>query len=207
VIHAGASPPKARVIHAGASPPKARTIILEGAAYAALSAIWEALMQEQLNFYEVDANYIAYLMTFDTHVPRVDYSEQSAHNKFLCGVVLSIREYNYFAPVSSFRVPQRTNVIIRDNSGNGISSVRLSFMVPAPSDVLSVKSISGEPSAPYRNLLNMELNYCRKNANAIYSRARFIYNAVVVKKDPFIAEKCCDFERLERACLEYAKRI
>jgi|GEM_PF-5817076 len=32
-------------------------------------------MDKQLDFYEVNADYIAYLLKFDSKVPHVDYSE------------------------------------------------------------------------------------------------------------------------------------
>ena len=42
-------------------------------------------MDKQLYFYEVSADYITYLLRFDSKVPRVDYSADTKHNKFLCG--------------------------------------------------------------------------------------------------------------------------
>ena len=70
-------------------------------------------MDRQLDFYEVNAEYIAYLMRFDAKVPYVDYTAESGHDKFLCGIVLSVNGHDYFAPISSFNTPQRTNMIIR----------------------------------------------------------------------------------------------
>ena len=69
-------------------------------------------MDKQLDFYQVDADYITYLLKYDSRVPKVDYSAEGAYEKFLCGIVLSINEHDYFAPISSFRTPQRTNIII-----------------------------------------------------------------------------------------------
>jgi len=51
----------------------------------------------------------------------------------------------------------------------------------------------------------MELRYCRRNANAIYSRAKFVYEAVTIKQDPLMVKNCCDFSALEAACIEYSK--
>jgi len=36
-------------------------------------------MDNQLFFYEVSADYISYLLTFDSKVPLVDYSAKSKH--------------------------------------------------------------------------------------------------------------------------------
>ena len=164
-------------------------------------------MDKQLDFYQVDAEYIAYLLKFDSHVPKIDYSAENAYEKFLCGIVLSIHGHDYFAPISSFKTPQRTNIIIKDVNGKDVSSIRFSFMIPVPPDVVTVKRIADEPSAQYRILLDMELRFCRRNTNAIYSRARFVYDAVTVKKDPLMVKNCCDFKELEAACANYAKNI
>ena len=164
-------------------------------------------MDKQLNFYQVNANYIAYLLKFDSRVPKVDYSAANAHDKFMCGIVLNVHDQNYFAPISSFRTPQRTNIIIKDDKGKDISSIRFSFMIPVPDWVVSIKLIANEPSLKYRILLNMELQFCRRNANAIYSRARFVYDSVTVKKDPLMLKNCCDFHALEAACAQYTNSI
>ncbi|MDR3120537.1 MAG: type III toxin-antitoxin system ToxN/AbiQ family toxin [Clostridiales bacterium] len=68
---------------------------------------------QKLKFYEVDAEYIRYLTAVDSKVPRIDYSEAGRHNKFLCGIVLAVGGHNYFAPVSSFKTPQRSSFIIK----------------------------------------------------------------------------------------------
>jgi len=164
-------------------------------------------MDKQLDFYQVDADYITYLSQYDSRVPRVDYSAANAHDKFMCGIVLNVCDQNYFAPISSFRTPQRTNIIIKDDNGKDISSIRFSFMIPVPDWVISVKLIADEPSLKYRILLNMELQFCRRNAKAIYSKARFVYDSVTVKKDPLMLKNCCDFHALEAACAQYVKPI
>ena len=45
-------------------------------------------MDKQLDFYQVDAQYIAYLLKHDGRVPKIDCSAENAHEKFLCGIVL-----------------------------------------------------------------------------------------------------------------------
>jgi len=130
----------------------------------------------------------------------------NAYDKFLCGIVLNVEGHDYFAPISSFRTPQRSNIIIKDANEKDVASIRFSFMIPVPSSAISIKRIADEPSPKYRILLNMELQFCRRNANAIHSRARFVYNAVTVKKDTLMVKNCCDFKKLEAACDEYTKK-
>ena len=160
-------------------------------------------MDKQLYFYEVSADYISYLLKFDSKVPRIDYSKTSQHDKFMCGIVLSVNEHDYFAPISSFVTQQRTNMVIKNEKGKPISSIRLSFMIPIPPNVTTVKNIKNEPSPEYRRLLNLELQFCRKNANAIRRMAKHIHNSVVNGKDPIMIKNCCDFIKLEIACAKY----
>jgi len=94
-----------------------------------------------LRFYEVASSYIDYLVKVDPRVPHVNYSATSPHDKFLCGIVLTINDHDYFAPISSFTVPQRTNILIRNAQGRVLSSIRLSFMIPIPPGAASLKDI------------------------------------------------------------------
>jgi protein AbiQ len=79
-------------------------------------------------------------------------------------------------------------------------------MIPVPSGAYHYKDISKEPNAQYRALLIREYIYCNKHSNAVFRTARYVYNAVTLKKDPLMIKNCCDFKALEAACAEYAKR-
>ena len=156
-----------------------------------------------LKFYEVDASYIDYLLKVDSKVPHIDYSASSPHDKFLCGIVLTVDNHDYFAPITSFNKPQRTNVLIRNAQGRVLSSIRLSFMIPVPPDAVSLKNIDAEPSQSYKFLLYNELRFCNRNADYIRQRAKIVYDAVTVKEIPLMVQNCCDFKKLEAACAEY----
>ncbi len=160
-------------------------------------------MDKRLDFYEVSVDYISYLLGFDSKVPRIDYSATSKHDKFLCGIVLSINGHNYFAPISSYTTLQRTNMIIKNEDGNPISSIRFSFMIPVPLMAVSLKRIKDESSPEYRRLLDLELRFCQKHSKTIYRMAKYVYSTVVENKDSIMVKNCCDFRKLELACQEY----
>jgi len=162
-------------------------------------------MNKPLDFYEISADYISYLLQFDSKVPKVDYSNTGRYDKFLCGIILTVNDQNYFAPISSFVTKQRTNIIIKNEKGKPISSIRFSFMIPVPLNEVSVKRIKDEPSLKYRRLLDYELRFCRRNANTIIRLAKYVYSSVVEKKDSHIAINCCDFTKLEAACTNYTQ--
>jgi protein AbiQ len=160
----------------------------------------------ELKFYEIDPVYISYLSKVDKKVPQVDYSATSTHDKFLCGIVLTVGDHNYFAPISSFKTPQRTNLIIKSERRSALSSIRFSFMIPVPHGVATLKDVASEPSPDYRRLLDWELQFCNKNARAIFSLARFVYDTVINRKDPIMVKNCCDFKALEKACAAYERQ-
>lgn len=67
-----------------------------------------------LNFYNVDVEYVEYLRRFDSRVPYIQYGDR---DKFVCGVVLTVNGYQYFAPVSSKIGKQQTSLVIEDDHG------------------------------------------------------------------------------------------
>ena len=127
-----------------------------------------------LKFYEVDREYIKYLReTGDSKIPKIDYKN---HQKFFCGIILTINNFNYFAPVSSYNKKVHTAFLIKDkdretNKLKPISSLRFSFMFPCPIEYLNQKDFSKEDEQ-YKILLRKELAYCNKNIDKIEKLAQ-----------------------------------
>ena len=66
----------------------------------------------KLKFYEVDSEYIKFLKeNADDKIPNLEYEN---HKKFFCGIVLTINNFNYFAPVSSYNKKAHTAFLILD---------------------------------------------------------------------------------------------
>lgn len=158
----------------------------------------------KLKFYEVDSEYIKYLKeNGDDKIPNVQYKK---HKKFFCGVVLTINNFNYFAPVSSYNKKVHTSFLIMDKDKETkmlkpISSLRFSFMFPCPIEFLNQKDFSKEDEK-YRNLLRKELRYCNINREKIKKQANQVYklgmNEMTRKKF-----NICDFKKLEKAYLKF----
>jgi protein AbiQ len=144
---------------------------------------------EKLNFYDINIEYIKYLQKFDSKIPNIEYSET---NKFVCGIVLNINSFNYYAPISSFRTKQKTNILIYDKD-KIISSVRFSFMFPAPKSVLKVKNIKADQ---HKILLDKELRYCNSIREEIFQTAKRVYKYGTNPKR-FYFKNCCNFKILE----------
>ena len=155
-------------------------------------------------FYDVDANYIHYLQQFEPKVPRVEYSNNS---KFVCGVVLSINDIDYYAPVSHFNKPQQTNFPIR-HKGNVISTIRFCFMFPAISEVLHEIDFAkiAITDLPYAQLLNIEYEYCKINIDNILSKATKVYTMGTNPED-WNYRNCCNFKLLEQHYKDYNSSV
>ena len=157
-------------------------------------------------FYEVDSKYIKYLKeNGDEKIPNIDYKK---HKKFFCGIVLTINNFNYFAPVSSYNKKAHTAFLIMDEDKDSkalkpISSLRFSFMFPCPIEYLSQKDFSKE-DVKYQSLLRKELHYCNVNREKIKKIASDVYK-LGLKENTRKRFNICDFKRLEEKCLEYVK--
>lgn len=160
----------------------------------------------KLKFYEIDGTYIKYLKeNGDNKIPNIEYEK---HKKFFCGIVLSINNFNYFAPVSSYNKKLHTVFLIMDKEKNikklkPISSLRFSFMFPSPKECLSLKDFSQE-DRKYQTLLRKELHYCNINIEKIKKLANEVYKLGLNEKTR-AKFNICNFKKLEEKCLEYKK--
>ena len=157
-----------------------------------------------LKFYEVDSEYIKYLKeNGDDKIPNIEYKK---HKKFFCGIVLTINNFNYFAPVSSYNKKVHTSFLIMDKDKETkklkpISSLRFSFMFPCPTEYLSQKDFSKEDEK-YRNLLRKELRYCNKNREKIKKLANEVYK-LGLKEETRKKFNICNFKKLEETYFRY----
>ena len=157
-----------------------------------------------LKFYDVEENYINYLKTIDRQIPDITYT---TNNKFVCGIVLDIDGVSYYAPISHTTKRYRTSKLIYDN-GRPISSIRFSFMFPAPQSVLTEKNFAQIRAIDphYADVIAAEYQYCIKNESDILQKARSVYNIGCNKEHQF-NYTCCDFKKLEAEYSKYDKTV
>lgn len=157
----------------------------------------------KIRFYNISEDYINYLKKVDRQVPNVKYDTV---NKFVCGVVLKVGEFSYYAPISSKTQKQRTNILITNKAGKIISSIKFSFMIPVPIDVLTELNFDEirKSDAKYADLLEEEYFFCKYNAHLIEQKALNVYE-IGCNKDHFLNYTCCNFKKLEGAMLLYEK--
>jgi len=153
-----------------------------------------------LKFYDIDEDYVKHLQSIDRQIPNIGYS---ANNKFICGVVLNINGFNYYAPISSNPQIQRTNLPIYDKYNKVIATIRFCFMFPAPLSVLTEKNFKLIDSIDrkYADLLAVEYNYCISNESKILTKAKSVYEIGCNKNHKF-NYTCCNYKSLEQKYIE-----
>ena len=154
-----------------------------------------------LKFYDVDSNYVKYLQSYDKQIPNISYS---SNNKFVCGVVLSINNCNYYAPISSITRLYRTSYPIKNSDGSVIATIRFCFMFPVPLAFLVEKDFSliRQHDSAYADLLLKEWNDCRLNEAAVLLKAQSVYKIGCNKSHKF-NYTCCNFPLLEQKMRAY----
>jgi len=156
-----------------------------------------------LNFYEVDYDYIKHLKEVDDKVPDIKYGE---NDKFFCGVVTEVNGFKYFAPITSFVGKQQTNLLIYNSKNEKIASIRFCFMIPVDEKYLKVKSIKQVSNEFYKKLLSTELSFCRKNKTRIQNAAKRVYAYGTNPNHPQY-DNCCNFKELETRAEKYNQSI
>lgn len=163
-----------------------------------------------LNFYTLDNNYIEFVKKAEmekrgfSRIPNMEYGK-TRKPKFLCGIVLSVHNVDYYVPVSSYKRQQADNFLIHADNGMVTSSLRFNYMFPVPPQILHERTIKNEPDRAYRALLAQELRYCLKNQGKIQYLAERTYKRVILGKNSGLVLNSCDFPLLEKKCLEYCK--
>lgn len=158
------------------------------------------LGESMLSFYYINKDYANYLRNFDTKVPALDYD---SHDKFFCGIVLSIQDNDYYVPISHDTIKYQTSMRILDK-GRPISSLKFSFMIPIPNT--EIKRIDfneiAKEDPKYADLLRAEYKFCAANEANIINKANAVY---LIGNNPNhkLHDICCNFKILEEKCKEY----
>ena len=161
-----------------------------------------------LFFYDVDTKYVNYLKAAEiakrgfTRVPDIEYKNE---RKMVCGVVLEINDFKYYVPVSSYKIKQPNNILIRldDDKFNPVKgSLRFNYMFPINDSCISKRDFSNEPPGR-REFLRRQWIYCNSIETAIREMAENTYYSVISGNDISLLNASCDFKFLEKISKTY----
>ncbi|HBA50828.1 MAG TPA: type III toxin-antitoxin system ToxN/AbiQ family toxin [Lachnospiraceae bacterium] len=162
-----------------------------------------------LSFYLVDSAYCDFLRKSD---PRVPYTMEHKSTRPFVGIVFTINNVRYYAPLSSPKPKhlQMKNQLdfLKINHGTwGV--INFNNMIPVPSSCLTkvdlqIVSTDSEQDIAYKNLLSNQLSWCNSHKNAILTQAQKLYR-IITQGKPWdkLAERCCNFSLNEQQCLLY----
>jgi protein AbiQ len=179
-----------------------------------------------LSICSVDSTYITYLKSDPRLFSVYDNKEAIySHGRKYLGVVLEIKNFNYYVPLSS---PKKADF---DNAGhirksvipimriitpdqNGVlelkATLRFSNMIPVPNCAIIPFNIYTEPDQNYKMLLIKEYNFIRSNQDSIFKNAEILYEQrtksdtyYIGKYKPPYLNSTLDFKYAENKCDQY----
>lgn len=155
-----------------------------------------------MKFYTVTDDYIRHLKKTDKNVPD-NYSESRAY----IGVVLQVNGFKYLAPLTSYKTKQdkiknSTPTIFKlhedGNPENKLGMIQLNNMIPVIDSVISELDVDSQDE-PYKQMLQRQIKFIKKNSDKIVTRAEKLRKLVVENQHPHFSKVSCKFEDLEVA--------
>ena len=170
-----------------------------------------------MRLYSVSDDYIEYLRNI---FPRV-YSNKIAnrkHTRKYLGVVFKLNDFNYYIPLSSPKdahdyITLNGKKVIRKDSiivirmvvkGTLKGTLQIGTMIPVPDKALIQYNLQDEQDISYKELVQDEIIFIRKNANRIIKTAKLLYSKKTksTHKNPVI-DKVLDFKSIEEYSIKW----
>ena len=170
--------------------------------------LWVKMEQERLNLYFMDMKYIRDLHKVDDRVQSVSPQIHKSNRPFV-GVVVICNDHKYCVPLDSAKEKHKTQKndvdFTRIFDGEKLISV-LNFNNMIPVDDRYITKIDLKPSpkdnpaqASYKKLCIKEIEWCRKNQEAIVKKANKLYYLVQKPNcSSMLKKRCNDFKKLEK---------
>ena len=164
-----------------------------------------------LKLARIDSTYCDYLRTFDN---KVAYNKDKKELRPFVGVLFTIKDCEYFAPLSSPKpkhLKMRNTIDFFKIEDGKLGAVNFNNMIPV--DKNNYKTIYFDKEKPitisdkkYQQLLRDQLNWLNENYEQVKNKSfklYDLYNKGKLSKN--IADRCCNFKLLEEKCAEYNK--
>ena len=176
-----------------------------------------------MRLYSISDEYIAYLRK---KFPRVysNKEETRVHTRKYLGVVIEIESYKYYIPLSSPKdkhdyimvngrktIRKDSLIVMRIVSGTGENqelkgTLQIGTMIPVPDDAIELYDVVNEPDRAYKDLINEEIIYIRKNERKIFKNAKVLYSKRKAGDENRVVQSCLDFMALEKECNSWMQK-
>lgn len=164
----------------------------------------ERNLSMNIRFYEINAQYIDYLSSLESHFFHNKRPHQQNERKYI-GIVLQVNGMDYFAPLSSFKpkhakMNERVDFIKIKN----YAVININNMFPVPVGLYTYVNIQKIKNGRYRVLLQAEYRIIKKMRERILKNAEFVYDHRIEKgASTPLGKRCHDFQSLENACRNF----
>ena len=139
---------------------------------------------------EIKDQYIDFLKNYFFSTMMDNKPGRRIHSRKYIGILLTINNYNYFAPLSSPKdsdymedgtIRNSSKVILRMVANSTtqpklLGTIKLNNMIPVPKSEIIDYDISLESDTKYRDLLLDELKWIQRNTERIKKSANKLYN-------------------------------
>ena len=165
-------------------------------------------MRSLFKLVKIDKDYCNFLRQFDY---RVCYNEGVKELRPFIGVLFSIDNIEYFAPLSSPKpkhIKLKSNLDIIKIDGGKLGVVNLNNMIPVTNRLYEIFDLNPEGKSLEVQkriyLLKKQLYWLNSKAEELMLKAftlhfRYCENTLNIR----LRDRCCNFPLLEQKCLEY----
>lgn len=178
---------------------------------------------KEFKIYSVSDEYIGYLRTEYPNVYSNKVNNRTHTRKYI-GIVMEIEGFHYYIPMSS---PKDTDyqiagmekvikksivpimrIVVKNAKGQKElkGTIRISHMIPVPESELLLYDLENESDTEYRDLVQNEIIFIRRNKDKIASNARLLYKQKAEKDTTAgYVKSALDYKALEKLCASYQK--
>ena len=178
---------------------------------------------EQFKLYSVSDEYVEWLRKDFPNVYSNKINSRTHTRKYL-GVVLQVGKYNYYVPMSSpkdsdYQIAGANKVIkksivpiirivVKNSAGEKElkGTLRISNMILDPESELELYDLENESDETYKDLVQNEMIFIRKNRERIESNAKLLYKQKVANDTTAgYVKSALDYQALEVLCDMFEK--
>ena len=176
---------------------------------------------EEFKLYSVSDEYIDYLRAV---FPNVYSNKETTrvHTRKYVGIVLRLENYHYYIPMSSpkesdYQIAGEKKVIkksiipiirivVKNSRGQKElkGTLRISHMIPVPPSELQLYDIENEPDDTYKDLVQNEIIFIRKNQDNNLANARLLYKQKAENDlSAGYVKSALEYKALEKLCRDF----
>ena len=159
----------------------------------------------------INTQYCNYLRKFDT---KVSYNKNEKELRPFIGILFSIENYEYFAPLSSPKPKHKTmkNTIDFLKIKNGkYGVINFNNMIPVKGANYTLVDLNKKyvetDKIKYQKLLLEQLNWLNTHYYQVKNKSIKLYEMYNNERlSENVRNRCCNFKLLEEKCLEYNRK-